>query len=823
MGQLYWITEYGKVLLVYGFVSYLWPLVVFHRHLKGRNAAYRWGFCLMISVLLINTGVLVLGLVHLLYSWLVAVLYYAVFLIQLFRWRGRRPQIFDDLRKLSVHTIGTRRLFSNWRRRIRASIREALFAFWQRTEGRRIEFLMLTALLIYGTVYFGLVAFDTHTFGSGDQYVHHQWIYGLQEGKIFVKGIYPAAMHCLIYVMHVVSGVRVYSCVLFLAAVYIHTILLAACLLMREVFRWRYSPLFALCLFLTLDQLNVNAIYGMSRLGWTLPMEFGMNAEFLAAAFLLRFLKRVKRGFRLKREPGRFGLWRAILKDEDLLVFLMAVAVTLAVHFYATIMAFFLCLGVCAALPWQLLKRGSFGPLVLSGLLAFLIAVLPMAAAYAEGYPLQGSLGWAVGVIKRSDTKESAAASPTPAASATSGQDADALTDESGDTTSAQSEAGADLLEPDAGEEATAVPLEQSGQMQGLPGKIVDLLRRIPSVMYNNGYCGMFSVTRARWLLIATAFAFATAFPLSLVMRLRFLIKRGTEKEEAARASLTVFDGYLAAVWMSLFLLLLCVTYALKLPMLMEPNRLYTTIQMVMVMLYVIPADYLLWGMGSILPQTPVKLLSAAMLVGLFLFIQSSELFHGFLFSQFTRYNAAVETTNRILDEIPDDTFTVVSTTEELYQVIEYGFHEELLTFVQREQDPSYTLPTPYVFLYIEKKPLHYAHYHFATGPAWLGREKYPRYLPSISSQCPAVRAGEIDEESAEKGIRYGAKLSDTATNLEGRTILESKAYRWYQRFSSVYPNESRVYYEDEDFLCFCFVQNVNSLYSLGAVAEGPA
>ena len=68
--------------------------------------------------------------------------------------------------------------------------------------------------------------------------------------------------------------------------------------------------------------------------------------------------------------------------------------------------------------------------------------------------------------------------------------------------------------------------------------------------------------------------------------------------------------------------------------------------------------------------------------------------------------------------------------------------------------------------------------------------------------------------------IRFGAKLSDAAASLTGRTILESKEYRWFQRFRELYPNEGRVIYEDDEFMCYCFVQNKDCLYQLGLITK---
>jgi hypothetical protein len=39
--------------------------------------------------------------------------------------------------------------------------------------------------------------------------------------------------------------------------------------------------------------------------------------------------------------------------------------------------------------------------------------------------------------------------------------------------------------------------------------------------------------------------------------------------------------------------------------------------------------------------------------------------------------------------------------------------------------------------------------------------------------------------------------------------------YYWAQAFDKLYPNEFRVYYEDDEFVCYYIEQNVYDLYNL--------
>ena len=59
-------------------------------------------------------------------------------------------------------------------------------------------------------------------------------------------------------------------------------------------------------------------------------------------------------------------------------------------------------------------------------------------------------------------------------------------------------------------------------------------------------------------------------------------------------------------------------------------------------------------------------------------------------------------------------------------------------------------------------------------------------------------------------------KASDAYSNIMNRKILESEMYYWCQNFKTIFPNEIKVYYEDEDFICYVVKQNPDHLFNLG-------
>ena len=192
--------------------------------------------------------------------------------------------------------------------------------------------------------------------------------------------------------------------------------------------------------------------------------------------------------------------------------------------------------------------------------------------------------------------------------------------------------------------------------------------------------------------------------------------------------------------------------------------------------------------------------------------------FHGYLYYELTRYNAAVELTSEIMDAYPQYSYTIISTTEELYQSVDDARHEEILDFYNKSRLVDYYIPTEYLFFYIEKNPIYYAQYHFFSGPRWLAQDKYTKYYEystAVLSIGDGIEHSEISEEAVGKSLLTTSKASDAYSVIINRTILESEMYHWCQEFKTRLPNEIKVYYEDENFICYVVKQNPAHLYNL--------
>ena len=166
------------------------------------------------------------------------------------------------------------------------------------------------------------------------------------------------------------------------------------------------------------------------------------------------------------------------------------------------------------------------------------------------------------------------------------------------------------------------------------------------------------------------------------------------------------------------------------------------------------------------------------------------------------------------------DNFTIISSTDEYYQIIGYGFHEELVSFVNNTEETTYTIPTEYLFIYIEKNAIARAQYHLANGPEWLAENKYYDYYKDhgITNIEPEISKVTISKDYSEL---YFGKVPEVFAvyNIPWiRTVLNSKLFAWCQKFNAMYPNELHVYFEDDDILVYYLRQNPRNLYELATM-----
>ncbi len=838
----YWIGEFIRTILAYGLVMFLWPSVVFRSHLAKHSRTYRFAFCALLMVLLPDMAVLCLGLIpHALNAWVVRILFYGIFLYWFAPLTANfRASSLKELEKLSRGTIGGRSFRHRAARLPERALKSIGRGICSLTKDHVPECITLAALCVYSVLYFSWGAFELRSFSFSDGYVHQAWITGLTEEKIFSGGIYPEGMHTFIYLMHVVSGVSVYNLLLFTGAVHTAVLMISIWIFLREIFHWDGTPLLVVLLFLTLDQQNMSDVFLMARLQGPLPQEFAMYAAFLGGAFLIRYLKEQKNaakqnGRTIDKEPDcdeafLRKAWHRISRilydgDPNLRMFTWSVAVTFAVHFYVTIMMVFLCLAIALPMIRQMLNRKGLPMVLKAAVLAVLITMLPMAGAFAEGHPLQGSLNWAMNVMQESSSGGNGADSQQSetsqnvtenigipsSGSAYTGKDAE------GDETAENEAAGA---AQESAAEKIYTELQRAGQILQ---RLEKALQTAVKTYYERGFQVLYSGRIGRIYCAAVLLALV----LPILMRILYSLVQPWRRFRAFA------DLYMIPALAAMFFLTDFLASSLGLVQLIEATRVLSMTKIFLLASGGMLPDMLSCCLQRVFRQAGEQngrraadgvLLLTGISGCLFLVIGSGH-YHGYLYYEVSRYPEAVEVTESIIRDMPRNSYTIVSPTEELYQVVRQGYHEELLTLIKTEEIyPGYTIPTRYLFVYLEKNPLWYCHCHFFTGPGWLALSNKNYQMAQaggiVSSQSPDYISSPVSEDDADKTLNYDIGSSAAAMDPEGRAIIEAKTARWIKNFQKAYPNACRVYYEDERFVCYQITQDPQIPYKLGFTAQ---
>ena len=744
------ILEYVKVFAGYIFLMFIWPTVVFQKHLKAKTKRYHFSFCVTVQIVIVNTVVLVMGLLRILNSQLVFCLFYGIFLVSVWQ-MGKAAGISlmrwgnSEERRQRLRSFRTKVLI--WSHKVGEEIRP-----------RTREYLLLFIIVTFGMLYFSWSAFQVYSYGQADVYLHHRWVNAFLEGNVFSEGIYPEAMHCFIYCLHSLFGIRIFSVMKFLQCIHGMVFFLSAYCMLREIFSWRYSPFFVLALYLTLDFILTSVF---ARFQATLPMEFGLHTQFLCASYLIRYLK----------NDGRVSFKGKISKlcwDENLLVFTLSLAASIATHFYTTEMAFVMCASFALFEIKKIIRPQYLFPLMIAMVCGCTVAVTPMAGAFVSGIPFEESIRWGINVISINSGEAQEDASETA------------------ETVRRPLELTAEDLE-------VIEKLPKPGQ-QIVKGVIQ--AEYLMKAVYRRGYMGMYGNVRGKRI-----------FWITVVVIGFCLISR----RKGFTCVKEIANTYPPVILISLLSVLIFAAYDatdLGLPVLIPNHRFCTAGHMMTLAVMMMPADALFSVAARGHKNNVLQNLSVVSVAGIYAMTHLFGIFHQFPYFSLFRYDVSVLVTDSIIEEFPQDSYTVISPQEEFPQIELYGNHEEISEFVVNINRENYSLPTRYVFLYVEKKPLEYRQNHYFNGPSWLGE-----------GEESIIKASEISEEAAQVEVTEYKKTKQ-GLYVEFRTIVESKVYEWCQRFSELYPSELNVWYEDDDFVCYYFIQDTEEPHNLGAVMK---
>lgn len=749
--------RFVSIFAAYTGLTVLLPAIMFRRILAGRRLSEQFLMCYTFGNFYIINIVFAVQLLHISGFWTL-VLFTAVPGILIWS-RVNRVSLRELCMKTGIvckkilqGSMGIKGFLYRVKNRSMAVLKKAVWLFYCEVVCNTLQWILAGAVIAALFWIYGRQLVLTYGYRASDIPVHLNWINQMSRGNLFASGVYPFGFHCMVYYLHAVFGFDTYVilCVFYLVQVFFIYIVLLA--MLKLLCRSLYLPYAGIMVYI-LGSFWARQTY--SRFGSSLPQEFGMIFVIPSVYFLIRFFQTEKKN--LKNRETRLILG----------CFALAFSLTLAIHFYGTMIAGLCCIGIAVGFCTRFLNKEYFRRIMLTGIISVFLAVLPMGIAFAGGTPLQGSLGWGLSVINgdssdTEDTSENEAAQKQ-----------------------AMEEMAARLIENTQNSNSESVQTGEIPVITEAPKhSLADKAREIPKKMKN---LREMMIRRIQEFIINSqeqwcAYAVLAGIAVLILLGLVFIILRRITYGEMLMS---------AGFCMGILTLLLCAGN-LGLPVLMDPARCSIYYVYLLIVSITVLGDGLLYliFMPRILtiPRNAVSfILTVSMAAGM---IHQGLVKTPDFISDYVSNGAFTCLTN-IIKENKDETWTIVSANDETQMGLDHGWHYETITFLRKQEhinkDTKLIIPTEKVYFFIEKIPLNYSVVYSGSGQS-ISKKGASQSLPN---------SGGI-------GMYQG----------EGRWILMSRMYYWAQAFMEMYPNEMKVYYESEDFVCYVTPQNMYHQYN---------
>ena len=749
--------RFVSIFAAYTGLTVLLPAIMFRRILAGRRLSEQFLMCYTFGNFYIINIVFAVQLLHISGFWTL-VLFTAVPGILIWS-RVNRVSLRELCMKTGIvckkilqGSMGIKGFLYRVKNRGMAVLKKAVWLFYCEVVCNTLQWILAGAVIAALFWIYGRQLVLTYGYRASDIPVHLNWINQMSRGNLFASGVYPFGFHCMVYYLHAVFGFDTYVilCVFYLVQVFFIYIVLLA--MLKLLCRSLYLPYAGIMVYI-LGSFWARQTY--SRFGSSLPQEFGMIFVIPSVYFLIRFFQTEKKNLKNRETKLILGC------------FALAFSLTLAIHFYGTMIAGLCCIGIAVGFCTRFLNKEYFRRIMLTGIISVFLAVLPMGIAFAGGTPLQGSLGWGLSVINgdssdTEDTSENEAAQKQ-----------------------AMEEMAARLIENTQNSNSESVQTGEIPVITEAPKhSLADKAREIPKKMKN---LREMMIRRIQEFIINSqeqwcAYAVLAGIAVLILLGLVFIILRRITYGEMLMS---------AGFCMGILTLLLCAGN-LGLPVLMDPARCSIYYVYLLIVSITVLGDGLLYliFMPRILtiPRNAVSfILTVSMAAGM---IHQGLVKTPDFISDYVSNGAFTCLTN-IIKENKDETWTIVSANDETQMGLDHGWHYETITFLRKQEhinkDTKLIIPTEKVYFFIEKIPLNYSVVYSGSGQS-ISKKGASQSLPN---------SGGI-------GMYQG----------EGRWILMSRMYYWAQAFMEMYPNEMKVYYESEDFVCYVTPQNMYHQYN---------
>ncbi len=490
-----------------------------------------------------------------------------------------------------------------------------------------LETLGFVACFAINAYYVGYRFVNYSTFGIYDESVHLEWIQFMLQGQIYYDGAYPFGFHNIIYAIVKVFGFTAFTGTRYFGFIMTVSMVFMMYALVKKLFKSAYLPIIGLFLY---SASNIYNIYVWDRIQFSLPQEFGILFLYPMLIFLHNWIN--------KQE------------QKDLYLFGICFTATLYIHYYVTIIALVLCFCVGVSYFVRIVKEKQLIKLLICGILSVIIGVMPLGVGLVTGHDLQGSLYWAINVIRGIEPEKEP---------------------------------------PEGAPEEVKEEQPQQVKPVGVSNKILFWANTLKTQTQT---------------IILRELVFNIVIGVMLIIVIRSLIHIISPNKR------TQTNLQFSVMLYTVILLILMSAKKLGLPVILEDYRISVFLTYIIPVLLCIPIGYiyeLFEKRGRNKAGDIIVLTITILLVGFIYKVGYTRELSRFTLVQ---HESAVKTFYKIAGKYEDYKWTIVSTVDEYSVVLDHGRHYEWIDFLDKMEglnnDSSIKIPTEDVFFFIEKRPL---------------------------------------------------------------------------------------------------------------------
>ena len=329
------------------------PALVFYRKAKRFPAAVRFLIYFTIGNFYIINLVQVLELLRISYRITLSMFTFgpaAILIVKIYHIpvASYLRKVLEECRHYILREMGFKTFMRYRWQEIKVFLRVVSRNLWRLLKENFLDipFLVLFALLVWKICGPGIL--HNWGYGASDIPVHNYWINGLIENNIFVAGIYPMGMHCMLYYLSTMLGIPVYVTLRLFWLVQYSMIAVMILAFLKGHCKTKFLPYLGIMLFVGAKYFNG---ISYSRYGATLPQEFGMLYILPAIFFMMEF-------FQTRKEELEKGINRVRCTSSwHLLGFAMSFSLTMSTHFYYTIIAGVICIGIAVGYGYWIWRK----------------------------------------------------------------------------------------------------------------------------------------------------------------------------------------------------------------------------------------------------------------------------------------------------------------------------------------------------------------------------------------------------------------------------------------------------------------------------------